>query len=152
MTSPLPPLVRVVSFGYGHTGTPDSDGAPLEPPTADITLDLRRSLRNPHHDPAMRDLSGLDDRVHDHVMATPGARLLAHNTALAAHVLMDEARPELLTVATGCVGGRHRAVSMARAVTCLLREYSRAGGYGVELVHRDVERPVLSSRTHVQPE
>ncbi|MBL0777342.1 hypothetical protein G6541_08275 [Streptomyces albidoflavus] len=148
MTSPS--LVRVTSFGYGHTGTRGGDGVPLEPPTADITLDLRRSLRNPHHDPAMRHLTGLDDRVHDHVMATPGAQLLAHNTALAAHVLMAEARPELLTVATGCVGGRHRAVSMARTVAYLLGEYSRAGGYGVELVHRDVERPVLPSGRHTE--
>ncbi|MGI8313446.1 RapZ C-terminal domain-containing protein [Saccharopolyspora hattusasensis] len=47
---------------------------PAPAPDADITLDARRHLRNPHRDPAMRYLTGLDARVRDHVLATPGAR------------------------------------------------------------------------------
>jgi UPF0042 nucleotide-binding protein len=143
------PLVRVISFGFGHTGAPDEDGRPLEPPTADLTLDLRRALYNPHHNPAMRYLTGLDKVVYDHVMATPGAQSLVHNTVMAAHTLMDQTRPASLVVASGCAGGRHRAVAMARAVHGLLVEFGRAGGYGVELVHRDVHRQVLPSSKHV---
>lgn len=143
------PLVRVISFGYGHTGALDDDGSTvLEPPTAEITLDLRRCLYNPHRDPAMRYLTGLDDVVHAHVQNTPGAQLLAHNTAMAAHTLMDQARPATLTVATGCAGGRHRAVSTARTVHALLSELARTGGYRTELVHRDVHRDVLPSSKH----
>ncbi|GAQ52088.1 RapZ C-terminal domain-containing protein [Streptomyces acidiscabies] len=146
----LQSLVRVISFGFGHTGALDeATGEPLVPPQADITLDLRRSLKNPHHDPAMRYLTGLDEVVYEHVRNTPGAELLAHNTALAAHTLLGQARLAAFTVATGCAGGRHRAVGMARMVHGALMEYSRAGGYQVELVHRDVHRDVLPSSKHV---
>ncbi|MFI0934636.1 hypothetical protein ACH4RG_23300 [Streptomyces sp. NPDC021019] len=143
------PLIRVISFGYGHTGLLDDDGHNvLEPPTADVTLDLRRVLYNPHQDPAMRHLTGLDDTVHAHVLATPGARILALNTAMAAHTLMHQAHPPVVTVAAGCAGGRHRAVSMARAVLDFLTDMSAGGGYRTELVHRDAHRPVLPSSAH----
>ncbi|MEU5445779.1 MULTISPECIES: RapZ C-terminal domain-containing protein [Streptomyces] len=148
MTDDKTPLVRVISFGYGHTGALGEDGRVLEPPTADITLDLRRVLHNPHHDPAMRELTGLDKAVYDHVRATPGAELPAQNTALTAHWLMDQARPTLLTVAVGCTGGRHRAVATARLIHALLTDLSKAGGYDVELSHRDVHRAVLPSTSH----
>ncbi|MBZ3909406.1 RapZ C-terminal domain-containing protein [Streptomyces acidiscabies] len=145
----LQPLLRVISFGFGHIGTLDeTTGAPLAPPQADITLDLRRVLRNPHHDPAMRYLTGLDEVVYEHVRSTPGAESLAYNTALATHILMDQAHPAEFTVAAGCAGGRHRAVGMARMVHGALMEYSRAGAYRVELIHRDVHRPVLPSSKH----
>ncbi|MFH8619152.1 hypothetical protein ACH4E8_29380 [Streptomyces sp. NPDC017979] len=134
----MTPLLRVVSFGYGHAA----------PPLADITLDLRRSLRNPHHDPAMRELTGLDDRVYRHVLDTPGARHLASQTTLAAHMLLTETSSPVVTVATGCVGGRHRAVGMAREIEQQARAYAAAAGYVVELVHRDVHRDVLPSSVH----
>ncbi|MEU9606143.1 RNase adapter RapZ [Streptomyces sp. NPDC048057] len=134
----MTPLLRVVSFGYGHAA----------PPLADITLDLRRALRNPHHDPAMRQMTGLDDRVYQHVLATPGAWQLAAQTTLAAHILLTESGAPMLTVAAGCVGGRHRAVVMAREIQKLALLYVEASGYEVELVHRDVHRPVLPSSVH----
>lgn len=144
-------VVHVISFGYGHTGALDEDGRTvLEPPEADVTLDLRRCLYNPHRDPAMRYLTGLDEVVYAHVMATPGAQLLVHNTVLAVHGLMDQARPSSLTVAAGCTGGRHRAVVMGRELARLLTEFGRVAGYGVELRHRDVHRPVLSSSRHME--
>ncbi|MEU5980144.1 RNase adapter RapZ [Streptomyces sp. NPDC047315] len=133
-----PPLLRVVSFGYGHGPAP----------TADITLDLRRSLRNPHHDPAMRHMTGLDERVYQHVLDTPGARHLAAQTTLAAHMLLTETSSPVVTVAAGCVGGRHRAVAMAREIEQQARSYAAAAGYEVQLVHRDVHRDVLPSSVH----
>ncbi|GGZ23687.1 hypothetical protein GCM10010387_16110 [Streptomyces inusitatus] len=141
--------IRVISFGYGHSGTLDDDGRTvIEPPTADITLDLRRALHNPHHDPKMRHLTGLDDAVYERVLATPGAQLLAHNAALAAHMLMDQAQPQAVTIATGCAGGRHRAVAVARVVHTLLVDFARVGGYETDVVHRDVHRQVLPSSKH----
>ncbi|WP_052423251.1 RapZ C-terminal domain-containing protein [Nonomuraea candida] len=40
----------IVSFGYSHSPAPG----------ADLTIDARRHFRNPHHDPRMRELTGLD--------------------------------------------------------------------------------------------
>jgi UPF0042 nucleotide-binding protein len=127
--------IRLVSFGYGHG----------QPPQADLTLDVRRSLRNPHHDPTMRELTGLDTPVYQHVLDTPGARELISHTVAAAYDLA-KTTDQVVTVATGCVGGRHRSVALARGIAAALR----AHGVEVHLTHRDVNKPVLTARTHHQ--
>lgn len=126
-------MIRIISFGYGHG----------EPPQAEITIDLRFLLRNPHRDPAMRDLTGLDPAVYEHVLATPGALRLAEQAAATARSLAeDTGRP--VTLACGCVGGRHRAVGIARRTYDLLQ----AAGADVTLDHRDVGREVLPPSAH----
>ncbi|MYW04573.1 RNase adapter RapZ [Streptomyces sp. SID3343] len=127
------PLVRIVSFGYGHD----------DPPTATITYDLRVLFRNPHRDPAMRYLTGLDDAVYTHVLATPGIERVATNAADTARgLLADTGGP--IVIATGCVGGRHRSVGMARRIA----EHLHAAGTDVDIDHRDVHRDVLPTVTH----
>lgn len=125
--------VTVISFGYGHN----------PPPIADITVDARRRLRNPHHDPAMRELTGLDDAVRRHVLNTPGARGLITLTAATAHVLAT-ATGQHVTVATGCTGGRHRAVALAESIAAGLR----ARRVDVHVIHRDIDKPLLDNTTH----
>lgn len=134
--SPLYPhnaiQVVITSFGYGHNPAP----------TADFTIDARRHLRNPHADPAMRQLTGLNTTVRKHVLNTPGARRLIDSTALLVQGLLNDtadARMRLVTVATGCVGGRHRSVALAEEIAVALR----ANGIGVEIEHRDVDKPVI---------
>jgi hypothetical protein len=56
--------VIVTSFGYGHGPAPE----------ADIILDTRRHLRNPHANRAMRQLTGIDPSVRQQVLTTPGVR------------------------------------------------------------------------------
>ncbi|MGW4222991.1 RapZ C-terminal domain-containing protein [Streptomyces bauhiniae] len=136
--SPLYPehhiQVVITSFGYGHSPSPE----------ADITLDTRRHLRNPHSDPAMRDLNGLDFAVRQHVLTTPGARSLITNTALLVKILLSEvadARQRLVTIAVGCVGGRHRSVAIAEEIAGALRVL----GTGVEVEHRDIDKPVIQN-------
>lgn len=124
--------IVVTSFGYGHGPAPE----------ADITIDARRHLRNPHSDPAMRELTGLNPAVRQHVLDTPGARrLIDHTTALARDLLADAAQPRfrLVTVAVGCVGGRHRSAALAEEITVALR----AAGIGAEVEHRDIDKPVI---------
>ncbi len=128
--------VKVLSFGYGHAPAPQ----------ADITIDARRHLRNPHHDPTMRQLTGLDPAVRRHVLATPGADcLIRHTTACATDLLTALPRPPALvvTIAVGCVGGRHRSVALAEEIAATLR----AHGIGVQVDHRDVTRPVIQRTT-----
>lgn len=120
--------VYVISFGYGHAPAPE----------ADLTLDTRRLLRNPHHDPRMRELTGLDEVVRRHVLATPGAVRLISNTAVLAADLHAQTRA-LVTVAVGCVGGRHRSVAIAEELAATLH----SDGIKTSVTHRDVHRPVI---------
>ncbi|TQS30074.1 RNase adapter RapZ [Microbispora sp. KK1-11] len=120
--------VHVTSFGYGHGPAPE----------ADLTVDARRHLRNPHADPAMRELTGLDEAVRQHVLTTPGAARLIHNTAVLAADLHAQTRAPV-TVAVGCVGGRHRSVAISEEIAATLR----SDGVKATVTHRDVHRPVI---------
>ncbi|WP_433894819.1 RapZ C-terminal domain-containing protein [Streptomyces sp. CA-111067] len=127
--------VRIISFGYGHG----------EPPVADITYDLRALLRNPHHDPAMRERTGLDGDVYDHVLETPGADRLALAATTTAQQLLVDTRADVVTVAFGCTGGRHRSVAMARRTALYI-----VNRYGIrtQTEHRDVAKDLLSPGIH----
>jgi UPF0042 nucleotide-binding protein len=132
---PMTSLVQLISFGYRH--------AP--PPEADITLDTRRLLRDPHVDPALRELTGLDEPVRTHVMNTPGALCLIVNTAATVRQLFEDlAVPHQVVVAVGCAGGRHRSVALTEQIAALLD----GGPASVAVHHRDVDRPVLPADSY----
>ena len=120
--------VTITSFGYGHAPAPE----------ADLTVDARRLLHDPHVDPAMREMTGLDETVRRHVLATRGAKAwVEHETAAVRALLVHVGRP--VTVAFGCAGGRHRSVVMASECARLLS----AVGFDVVVEHRDVTKPVI---------
>ncbi|MGI8309421.1 RapZ C-terminal domain-containing protein [Saccharopolyspora hattusasensis] len=130
-----PVRVVAISFGYGH--------APA--PRADITLDVRRHFRNPHHDPAMRYLTGQDQAVRDHVLDTPGVLRLIEDTAdLVRNLLNASAATNQVLVAVGCVGGRHRSVAIAEGIAAAVV----IGGINAAVSHRDIDREVLPAGTH----
>lgn len=125
-------MITIISFGYGHA----------EPPAADRVADVRASLRNPFHDESLRELTGLDKPVRDHLTATPGApALVVDLTATAAGLARVKSS---VTIAIGCVGGRHRSVALAELVAGCLRGV----GADVEVQHRDVDRPLLPPSAH----
>lgn len=127
--------IRIVSFGYGH-GTP---------PVAEFTYDLRAQLRNPFHDQELKNLTGLDQPVYDHVLNTAGAERWAFNAvALALGLIEDTAPSAEVVIAWGCVGGRHRSVGLARRS----HEILTAAGYDVVLEHRDVDKALLPAGVH----
>lgn len=129
-------MIHIVSFGFGHG----------EPPAAELTVDVRKVLRNPFHDPALKKLTGLDQAVFDHVMATPGAERLMINAAVNARDLADDTR-DSVTVAFGCTGGRHRSVALARGAHDLLTFL----GIDVSIEHRDVAKDLLPPGVHSRP-
>jgi hypothetical protein len=119
-------LVDVVAFGY-------KNGLP---PEADWVVDCR-FLDNPYWVEELKPLDGRDERVRAHVLgqeaAVEVADSLATTLARLAPLYRGQGR-DVLTVAFGCTGGRHRSVVVAEEVGRLLRE----AGLDVEVSHRDL--------------
>ncbi|MER7129711.1 RapZ C-terminal domain-containing protein [Streptosporangium saharense] len=125
--------ILIISYGWRH--------AP--PPEADLHVDARRLLRNPHEDPSMRYLTGLDTAVACHVLDTPGARALVRHMAAAARDLAQILPHKQIVVGVGCQGGRHRAPALAQAILRDLRAH-KVGE--VEVTHRDIEKPLIQGK------
>ncbi|MBO0768860.1 MAG: RNase adapter RapZ [Solirubrobacterales bacterium] len=123
--------VTFESFGFKY--------GPVRDP--DLMFDVR-FLPNPHYDPSLKPLTGLDRRVVDAVNEDGAlddfyARL---------HPLMDYLLPQYLAegkahlvVGIGCTGGRHRSVAIAEGLANRYRQEPEVA-YAVEVVHRDIER------------
>ena len=84
-------------------------GIPMD---ADYVFDVRM-LPNPHYEPALRDLTGLDAPVADNLRQQPEVALMQqHIENFLAHWLemLDRNHRSYVTVAIGCTGGQHRSV------------------------------------------
>ncbi|MFE0776783.1 hypothetical protein [Streptomyces sp. NPDC058861] len=99
--------IRLTSFGYLHLPT-GPDGQPIAP-AADRIEDVRDRLRDPAAARGILDLDGLNPRVQDIVLATPGTRELLVNLADYADLPAGPRR-----IAIGCAGGKHRAVDRTK--------------------------------------
>ena len=130
-------LIRVVITTYGVLHGP----APAEGDA--LLVDLSSALRNPHQDPEMRYRTGLDPVVRHHVLTTPGAdRIVSLNVdriraLVTVHTL--QVQPTLTRVHIACRGGRHRSVAVAEEIARELRREN----IGVEVYHRDIDKPVV---------
>lgn len=127
--------VEVTSFGYGHDVEHDA--------RQHLTYDVR-TFRDPLGVDGLRELTGRDGAVREHVLTTPGVSelvdMIVRQTAEYVRLFGDPYG--LLTrVAIGCGGGRHRAPVIAHEVATAL---TRAG-VGADAIHRDIDRPVLAS-------
>ena len=97
------------SFGFKH-------GIPLD---ADLVFDVR-PLPNPHYDPALRELTGMDEPVIRFIESQPEAmEMLDDIHRFVANWLPAYIRDSraYLTVAIGCTGGQHRSVYFAEQLT-----------------------------------
>lgn len=112
------PAIRLTSFGYLHLPT-GPDGQPI-PPAADRIEDVRDQRRDPPAAHDILDLDGLNPRVEDVVLNTPGARELLANLADYADL---PARPR--RIAIGRAGGKHRAAGLTELLARELRARSR---------------------------
>ena len=121
--------VTFTSFGFKH-------GPPRE---EDLAFDVR-FLANPHYEPRLRELTGLDRRVVDFIAAD--GRLEELYVRL--HALLDFLLPQYvsegkahLVIAIGCTGGRHRSVAIAEHLAARYRDRDELT---VAVAHRDVDK------------
>ncbi len=120
--------IIVESFGFKY-------GIPLD---ADYVFDVR-FLPNPHWNPELRPMTGLDEPVMTF--------LSSHNEVnnfiyLTRHYIetwlpmLEQNNRSYLTIAIGCTGGKHRSVYIAQQ----LGEYFQAKGKNVKIQHKSLER------------
>jgi RNase adapter protein RapZ len=121
--------VTFMSFGFKH-------GPPRE---EDLAFDVR-FLANPHYEPELRELTGLDEQVVEYI-ARDG-RLQELYVRL--HALLDFLLPQYvaegkahLVIAIGCTGGRHRSVAIAEH---LAERYGDNDDLDVAVAHRDIDK------------
>ena len=86
---------------------------------ADYVFDVRM-LPNPHYEPALRDLTGLDAPVADFLRQQPDVELMVqHIRQFLSHWLemLDRNHRSYVTVAVGCTGGQHRSTYIVEQLT-----------------------------------
>lgn len=121
-----PMAVFLQSFGFKH-------GLPKE---ADFVFDMR-FLRNPHWEPKLKPLTGLDKAVQDYVRAdeafAPTLQKMVDLLRFQLPLFAKNNKP-YVTVAIGCTGGQHRSVTMTETLAKALADLP----YTVKAHHRDI--------------
>ncbi len=108
-------------------------GVPMD---ADFVFDVRM-LPNPHYEPALRALTGLDEPVAAYLDAEPEvAAMQAHITDFLEHWLPAMVRDHrsYVTVAVGCTGGQHRSVYLVERLAAHF-----AQRWSVQRRHRELD-------------
>lgn len=119
--------IAVLSFGFKH-------GIPLD---ADLVIDVR-FIPNPHFVPELKKLDGRDERVSQFVKKqTETQEFFTKYFSLLEYLLplYEKEGKSYLTIAVGCTGGKHRAVTIAEEIHGFLKGLKREAS----LTHRDVE-------------
>lgn len=118
--------VTISSFGFARG----------MPPLADLLFDMR-FLDNPHWVEGLREQTGLDQAVGDHISADPAfAPAFERIVDLLREVMPHYAAQgrSYLNIAFGCTGGRHRSVYSAERAA----EVLRSEGFSPTVLHRNL--------------
>lgn len=118
--------VTITSFGFARG----------MPPIADLVFDMR-FLDNPHWDPDLREQTGQDAAVADHIRKDEAWDEAFSRIRDLVLLLLPRYRAQgkaYVNVAFGCTGGRHRSVFSAEQLAAALRE----AGYAPSILHRNL--------------
>jgi UPF0042 nucleotide-binding protein len=126
--------VNVLSFGYKF-------GLPVD---ADLVMDCR-FIPNPHWDPELRAMNGLDKQVSEAVLSAESVsefleRYLALFNSLGQGYLREGKK--YITLAIGCTGGKHRSVAVAEELARRINGSAIVAEHSVSAhaIHRDLGR------------
>lgn len=125
--------VDVTSFGFKR-------GVPR---VVDLLLDVR-FLPNPHWEPDLRDLTGLDRDVKNFVLSQRDATEFLDRTKSLLDFLLPRYEAEgkkYLTIGIGCTGGKHRSVVLAEEIG----KHLASVGAEVTVHHRDKPGKVIDA-------
>jgi len=125
-SAPSEMAVIVSSFGFAR-GTP---------PLADLVFDMR-FLDNPHWVPDLREQTGLDSAVGEHIERDANfAQVFKQIGDLVLTLLPRYAAQgkSYVNIAFGCTGGRHRSVYTAERFAQVLRD----AGFSPTVIHRNL--------------
>ncbi|HBO38230.1 MAG TPA: RNase adapter RapZ [Pasteurellaceae bacterium] len=114
------------SFGFKY-------GIPLD---ADYVFDVR-FLPNPHWDPNLRPMTGLEEPVIDFLNRYPEVHnfiYLTRNYIETWLPLLEKNNRSYLTISIGCTGGKHRSVY----ITEQLGQYFKTKGKNVSIQHKSL--------------
>ncbi|RTE86355.1 MULTISPECIES: RNase adapter RapZ [Gammaproteobacteria] len=121
-------ILTFLSFGFKH-------GAPAN---ADTVLDAR-ILPNPHWEPELKALTGLDQPVINYLQEQPLVTKFIQQVGTFIDTWLpyfERSNRSYLTIAIGCTGGQHRSVYIAES---LANRYSTKG-HKVRVKHRELEK------------
>lgn len=149
---PSPELRQLIETRFGNTGGEGLTVALMSfaypsglPREADMVFDAR-FLRNPHYDPALQPMTGLDEAVVQYVKSDPAyPAFFGHIQSLLELVLprfVAEGK-KYATIAVGCSGGRHRSVTIVEELARILPKTVPVGPMMV--LHRELARKGLAS-------
>lgn len=102
------------SFGFKH-------GMPSD---ADFMFDVR-SLPNPHYEPTLRPLTGLNAEIQDYFAKHPQVQTMIDDIAGFLDKWLpniDQENRSYVTIAIGCTGGQHRSVYIVEALGHIFKE------------------------------
>ncbi|HEY7891600.1 MAG TPA: RNase adapter RapZ [Solirubrobacteraceae bacterium] len=124
--------VTFMSFGFKH-------GPPRE---EDLAFDVR-FLANPHYEPKLRELTGLDQPVIDYIARDGRLEVFYERVTSLLDFLLPQYVAEgkaHLVIVIGCTGGRHRSVAIAEHLAEL---YRGREDLAIAVRHRDVDKRPL---------
>lgn len=120
--------IVVESFGFKY-------GLPLD---ADYVFDVR-FLPNPHWNPELRPMTGLEQPVIDFLERHTEVHQFIYHTRNYLELWLpqlEQNNRSYLTIAIGCTGGKHRSVFVAEQIG----KYFEAKGKKVQIRHRSLEK------------
>ena len=127
--------ITILSFGFKY-------GIPSD---ADLVFDVR-FLPNPYYVEELRYRTGEEKEVRDYVMQHGTADLFLNKLYDMLEFLLPnyvlEGKNQLV-IAIGCTGGKHRSVTVAKAV---YEKFKSRAEFGIKIEHRDIEKDNTGKR------
>ncbi len=121
--------INLLSFGFKY-------GIPHE---ADLIVDVR-FLANPYFIPELKALDGETQEIRDFILQKPETRNFLDKYFDLLDFLIplyEKEGKSYLSIAAGCTGGRHRSVTIARAIYDHIKSQHKQ----VQVFHRDINQP-----------